>query len=219
MGWHFPKATFTASNFPLSLDVFVLSHAPINRVPKYVFDMVGAERILARPNIGYDWGAYQQFIESIDIDEYEYAFFMHDDVVINSSRIFSDASALLEKCEIVGLRSQGIHDWASVITPAMFAHMSNPPAVGCTRFPVVRGSFFATRPKVIKAVRPIQVFWDRFQIDIGYGNHSLVAFCSSVDSAFGHAAFAWLADHMDDVPMHEMVRGGNSTASAREQFD
>jgi len=213
VGWHFPPATYLTSNFPAHLDLYLLSHKPIKDIPSWVFELIPNDRIIVRSNIGYDWGAYQQFIEAVEIDSYETVVFMHDDVEILSSDVFEEVYLTLEKVVIVGVKRNPPSDYTKLLTPAILGHMDVIPARKYVVYPIVRGSFFAMRVSALQAIHQFPVFWDRFGIDIAYGNHSLNAFCCLMAMKFGGKNFGYLDDSWSariKPSIRELKRGGGS---------
>lgn len=213
-GWHFPRDIFNSRWFPAGIDIYLLSHRVRADIPDYVSEIVPDERILIEPNYGYDWGCYQQFLERVDVSVYDIVVFMHDDVTIRSAAVFDKAFAMLESLVIIGVKGSGIRDYTEVLTPAIIAHMDYIPPKEHLAYPIVRGSFFAIRGDALAEIGSIPVFWDKFHIDIAYGNHSLNAFCYLVARRYGHAAFGYLEDQCDpDELIVEWKRGGKVSQS------
>ncbi|MFL7814393.1 MAG: hypothetical protein AB8I40_12030, partial [Anaerolineales bacterium] len=79
IGWHFQEEFFREVLSIPDADFYVLSHKARKAIPPYIIQELGEPQVLIRPNIGYDWGCYQQFLESGLWKGYEYLYFMHDD--------------------------------------------------------------------------------------------------------------------------------------------
>ena len=63
-GWHFPQAFYQSLAGLSEIDVYIVSHKKGRFIPNFLGEIFDKEQILIRSNIGYDWGCYQQFLNS-----------------------------------------------------------------------------------------------------------------------------------------------------------
>jgi len=194
-GWHFPKEFYLQISAIPDVDIFIVSHKKRSEVPEYVFDLLGEERILFYPNLGYDWGCYQQFLKSDLWRKYETIFFMHDDLEIHDIGFVKATRELLSQYSLVGNGlGKGSVSYTSVNKhPYAYAHSGWKPETFFFQHPTVRGSFFATKREVLEAIGKFEVYWDIFGIDIKFGNWSTKASCGKLAYLYGSENFGYLS--------------------------
>lgn len=194
-GWHFPVSFYEKiGNIP-GVDVFVISHKPFSLLPDYVSQTLPIDNIIVKPNYGYDWGCFQQFIETKIWRSYDYLFFMHDDInILDISFVGASIELLGQGYSVVGNgRPFEKTDWPRTHV-SYYAHAAwQLPSLNF-KHGVVRGSFFATRKEVLETIKSFEVFWDRFHLSVGFGNYSLLATCGKLGDLFGEKAFAYLSE-------------------------
>jgi hypothetical protein len=210
LGWHFHRHVLKQLTGIARGDVYILSHRPISEVPDFVSGFIGEDRIIARPNIGYDWGGYQQFLETNVWRNYHYVYFLHDDLIISDVSFVEHCIKMLDggkKFIGNGLIRQDHWPQSRVVC---YAHASwGPPSVKW-RHRVIRGSFIATTRESLELLNGFDVFWDRFRLSIGFGNWSLVATCGKMQHIFGYESIAYLGDSYGGSPyITELHRGGD----------
>jgi hypothetical protein len=211
VGWHFTPDVYQKLAAVSGLKLFVLSHKSGGETPAWLNKLVGTENIFYRPNLGYDWGAYQQFIESGVYRDFSHLFFLHDDVQIKDVRFIEACEALLAQGhKIVGNgKNSDCCNWFKMMAPAVYAHSNWLPADAFFCHKTVRGSFWATTREVIDRIAPLEIFWDRFHLADGFGNHSLIATCGKAEWLFGEKCFAFLGEtYLESRFITEAVRGG-----------
>ncbi len=215
VGWHYPPEMYHALARQKDLDVFVVSHRPRQRVPDWVYTSVPRERVWVEPNLGYDWGAYQQFLERPAYREYEFVFLLHDDLVIHDDGWVDAAIDVLERgVRFVGNATNGEETAHPRLTPWCYAPFAwKPPSLGF-RHQTVRGSFVATTSSALTEAGCFQVFWDWLHLTEGFGNWSLRATCGKLQALFGDACFGYLSEeYRQSSFVTELVRGGRGRRS------
>jgi hypothetical protein len=218
-GWHFRPQIFDRLLALPDCDTYVVSHRTLNDIPKDLLARLGTDRILVRPNLGYDWGCYQQFLETNIWRDYEMTIFMHDDVVIRDTR-FVDACAakLAEGHGVVGNGRVGARYPYPRSRPHEFAHARWKPPHNFFH-DCVRGSFFAASLSALTALEAFEVFWDPYHLAMTMGNHSLRASCARWESRLGPRCFAFLSDeYLSSEYLVEDERGGGSLLANRSRF-
>ena len=213
-GWHFP-ADFYQSLADLSeVDVYIISHKKKSEIPQFLYDLFENKNILVRPNIGYDWGCFQQFLQSNVWKQYETFFFMHDDIKIKDFGFVESAKSMLKEYAVVGNgKGQGtVGHTGIMLHPYAYAHSSWKPDSYSFTHSTVRGSFFATKREVLVCIRSFEVFWDPFKVSIDFGNWSTKASCGKIEAAFGDNSFGYLSSTFGESEyISEYYRGNTST--------
>jgi len=212
-GWHFSAVFYTQIKAIPGVDLFVVSHQPRESIPEAILEILPAEKLLIKPNYGYDWGCFQQFLETNLWQAYDYLFFMHDDIRIVNPAFVQACIKLLEQGYSVVGNGQPFtkKDWPKTHT-AYYAHAAwQLPSLNFEHA-VVRGSFFATRKEVLTKMKSFEVFWDRLRLTIGFGNYSLMATSGKFGEIFGEKAFVFLAETYRASPyIIEFERGEDTT--------
>jgi len=211
-GWHFREDFFRQVLTVPDADIYVISHRPNKSIPGFIFDNLEASHILIRPNIGYDWGCYQQFLRSGLWKDYEYLYFLHDDVEILDIGFPEACENLLSKHAVIGNGGGfGSASTASVQEhPYAYAHSSWHPESLNFEHKTVRGSFFATTRKVLEKIGKFEVYWDLFSLNIEFGNWSTKASCGKLQAAYGEDSFGFLSETFGRSPyLIEFYRGND----------
>jgi len=195
-GWHFPEEFYLQVSEIPDVDIYVISHKRRREVPMYIFELIGEERIQFYPNLGYDWGCYQQFLISDLWRKYETVFFMHDDIEIHDAGFVQASQELLSKHAVIGNGvGKGSVSYTSVNKhPYAYAHSKWKPETFFFQHYTIRGSFMATKREVLEAIGKFEVYWDIFGIDIGFGNWSTKASCGKLEELYGSDCFGFLSD-------------------------
>lgn len=207
-GWHFTSDVYPRLQAVDDADVYVVSHQPAPVVPADLFTYVPRENIVFAPNLGYDWGCYQQFLESIAWQEYATICFMHDDVEIRSAQLFDRGRDLLAAGHsVVGNgRVDARQAWPR-LAPHAYAHAAWLPGPDFVH-DVVRGSFFMTTAAALVALGHFEVYWDPWRLTSGFGNWSTRASCARWEHAVGPRCFGFLSESYLSSPyLAEHVRG------------
>lgn len=207
-GWHFQEGPYQALCQIPELDVFIVSHRPIGEVPGTIKALIGSENILVAPNKGYDWGCYEQFRRWGRWRDYQYIFFMHDDIDILSPGFVTKCIDMLQHHSVVGNSRMSTARNITEIAPEGYLHSNWKPTSRSFRHDNVRGSFFATTRDALQQLGSFEVFWDRFSLSCGTGNLSTKASCGKWQDLLGDKCFGFLSD----IPckssfIHEHVRG------------
>ncbi len=209
-GWHFNLAVFAQLRQVPGADVYVVSHRPAASVPEDLFGHVNRSHVFFEPNIGYDWGCYQQFLDKQLWQRYDLLFFLHDDVTIRSLDFIPNTVQLLGSgATVVGNgRNSPRRAWGKT-QPWYYAHSRwLPPSLGYEH-ETVRGSFLATTRSVLERLGRLEVFWDPLHISDQFGNYSLIATGGKLQHIFGDRCFAFLGEtYLESPYISEEVRGG-----------
>ncbi len=224
-GWHFPPATFEKLGGLAEADVYVISHRPEDAIPAAVYDHIPAERILIRPNYGYDWGCFQQFLETGIWRNYDYIVFMHDDVQILRMDFMQAAISLLsDQIILVGNGRNSERSAYHAKEGYWHAHSSWIPPIDF-QYDTVRGSFFVMKRSTVAMMEQFEVMWDRRRWHVGFGNWSQRASCAKLHHLFGFPCFAFLSEEYSRSEyLLEDERGGvgrkpPDTWFGRKRFD
>ena len=218
-GWHYPQEFFTTVTSLSEVDIYVVSHQKRNQVPRYVFDLIAEDRFLFRPNLGYDWGCYQQFLNSGIWKNYDTLFFMHDDVEIHDLGFVQRTIQLLEDHAVIG---NGVGAGSVSYTgvnkhPYAYAHSRWKPDTFTYQHYTVRGSYFATTRDVLERLGKFEVYWDPFLLNIGFGNWSTKASCGKLESIYGESCFGFLSHNFGSSEyITEFYRGDKLGAGTKK---
>lgn len=211
-GWYFdPEFYKTVVEIPQT-DVYVISHKKRSQVPKQIFEIINPKQLFFEPNIGYDWGCYQQFYQKNIWLKYPYTVFMHDDIIIKNHDFLEPCIALLEKHSVIGNgRVAGERFDCPDYVPESYAHSSWKPPSRQFRHTAVRGSFFMTSRDSLKRIRKFEVSWDLFRLTSGLGNWSTRATCAKWQYLYGEKCFGFLSEnYCESDYILELVRGGKN---------
>lgn len=222
-GWHYNREIYEDLSSLPYLDVFVFSHQPITQVPDWLYELIPQERIFIEPNIGYDWGAYQQFIEKGIYREYTHVFFLHDDVILIDLTLFEVCCSLIDEqgggCVIGNGRVSSHRDWPRKFIYC-YAHSNWKPPAWDFCHDTVRGSFLATSSEALKKIGSFEVLWDRHgYFGVGAGNWSLRATSGKIQFALGENAFVFLSEtYRNSSFLQEMERGQENMEKIRSSY-
>ena len=209
-GWHFPTDFYHQIGSLSDVDVFIVSHKNKRDIPGFISDLFPNEKILIRPNIGYDWGCYQQFVESGIWKDYELVFFMHDDIQIHDLGFVDRVASMLKRYRVIGNgRGKGSVGQSSLRNhPYAYAHSTWLPGRYDFTHPTVRGSFFAISSRDLSNLAGFEVYWDPFKIFIDFGNWSTKASCGKMADCLGGESFGYLSNDFGvSEYITEFVRG------------
>ena len=209
-GWHFPTDFYQQIAALSDVDVYIVSHKKMRDVPAFISELFPPERILIKSNIGYDWGCYQQFIDSGLWKDYELVFFMHDDILIHDYGFINQVALLLKDYRVIGNgRGKGSVGHSCLKShPYAYAHSTWRPDSFDFCHPTVRGSFFALSSRSLSKLGDFEVYWDPFKVFIDFGNWSTKATCGKMADCFGENSFGYLSDEFGTSDyMTEFVRG------------
>lgn len=192
------------------MDIYVVSHQPRSRIPEFVLDVVPANRVFFEPNIGYDWGCYQQFLDKGIWRHYDYTIFMHDDIQVVDPGFVKRTIEMLQVHPVVG--NANLHSRPN--NPEMrsfsYAHASwKPPTPGFTHSNL-RGSYIAATRQALERLGRFEVYWDPFHLTSRFGNWSTKASCARWQHALEGKPFGFLSDEgLESDYLIEFVRGGS----------
>lgn len=179
-----------------NIDEFVIiNHRPVHkqRENKQV-------RVIRRPNVSLDWGAYQQYLALNEWQNADYVFFMHDDVDIINSDVFEECIKIIEttNCPAVGHSKVcgGREVWSR-------SYYVQSPVV-TIRHKCLRGSFFCLPRKTLEAIDGTFELHPGSQLQ--FGNHSMVSTCGKIAERAGRD-FRYLSDDLLSPWMEEYYRG------------
>ena len=207
VGWYLNIETFkrirelkNVSNF------FIVSHKLIPEKLKNNLKALDFE-IYERENRGWDWGAFQQWLDLNLWQQFDYCFFMHDDLEIKKEAI-SNCLQLFQKNDINVIgnvrNANGKLDWPKT-HPQCYKHSSwKPPSQNFKHY-TVRGSFFGIPKKVLEAINgQFEINWSDEHIRIG--NHSQIATCGKIAEKVGNQ-FYYLSNTFESEYIIEYERG------------
>jgi hypothetical protein len=209
-GWHFPTDFYQKIASLPEVDVYIISHRNRKDIPEFILDLFPQDRILIRSNIGYDWGCYQQFIDSGHWQDYDLVFFMHDDIQIHDFGFVDKVILMSDEYKVIGNgRGKGSVGHSSLRShPYAYAHSTWTPDSYDFDHPTVRGSFFAISSRDLLDLEGFEVYWDPFKIFIGFGNWSTKASCGKIADCFGNDSFGYLSNEFGKSEyVTEFVRG------------
>ena len=171
-----PELYQTLAAIP-GLDVYVLSHLPKFSEGQWLSELLPSERVLWAPNLGYDWGGYQQFITTGIHHQYDFVFFSHDDIVLLDQGLFRACEELIASrdgsCVVGNGRASDKRDYPRTHIHC-YAHSHWKPPSWDFCHDTVRGSFFATSSQALDRIGDFEVLWDRRGFfGVGAGNWSL----------------------------------------------
>ncbi|MCB9422440.1 MAG: hypothetical protein H6667_21735 [Ardenticatenaceae bacterium] len=211
-GWHFHEPVYKLLSEAVTADVFAVVHKIREGTPIFLREFITEEHILFRDNIGYDWGCYQQFIAERLWLDYEYVFFMHDDLVIKSLEFLPHTVEMLnEGNRVVGNGRNSPHRSWPQTHLFCYGHSTWQPPDRQFQHDTVRGSFLAMKTKTLADIDHFEIFWDPYHLNIRFGNHSLIATCGKIQSIFGDNAFGFLSEnYLDSEYITEVARGGQN---------
>ncbi|MBX3011963.1 MAG: hypothetical protein KF832_10680 [Caldilineaceae bacterium] len=213
-GWHFEEPFYRQLAQVEHADIFIIAHKPALQIPAYLQQYVQTARILVEANLGYDWGCYQQFLNKVAWHNYDYVFFIHDDVTIKDLGFIERSIALLHTDHLVigNGRVAPKRKWADE-APQCYAHASWKPARDA-QHDVVRGSFFATTRQGLELLQCFEVFWDPLRLTSGFGNWSTKASCAKWEHRYGENCFGFLSEeYCHSQYLEEHVRGNTMPAA------
>ena len=212
VGWHYYPDLFAQLAALPGLDLFVVSHRPPEEIPTWVPSYLSPEQIFFDPNLGYDWGAYQQFIEKGLYKDYEFVFFMHDDVILLDHSIFKVCHSIIAEhggdCVVGNAPASAKRDWPRTHIHC-YAHSAWKPPSWQFCHDTVRGSFLATSSSALNKISCFEVLWDRRRFfGVGAGNWSLRATSGRIQDLLGTRAFAFLSEtYLISPYLRELERG------------
>jgi hypothetical protein len=215
VAWHLNQELLESVASLPDVDVYVLSHQPQASLPAWLYGLIPGGRVFVEPNLGYDWGAYQQFIQKGAYQDYELAYFAHDDITLLNSGLFDLCAQIIFDrggyCVVGNGRPTFKHDWPRTHIQC-YAHSTWKPPSWDFCHDTVRGSFLATSRQAIDRIGHFEVFWDRRKLfGVGAGNWSLRATCGKMQALFGERTFHYLSEEYRSSPfLLEQERGTES---------
>ena len=215
-GWHYPRESYARIAAGRLGDVYVVSHRSRAQTPTWLSEHLPSERVLVEPNAGYDWGCFQQFLERNVWKDYEYIFFMHDDLSITDLGFVEASKELMATgCKVIGNgRNSAKRDWPRTHIEC-YAHSSWIPPSMSFEHDTVRGSFLATSRDVLERLGSFEVFWDRMRLSVRFGNWSMISTCGKLTDVFGEKTFGFLSEkYRASCFITEHERGAENVESA-----
>jgi hypothetical protein len=209
-GWHFPEGFYQTLSSQGNIDIYIISHKKQRELPRYIFELFREDQILFQSNIGYDWGCYQQFLNSGLWSGSEVIVFMHDDIQIRDFGFIDRVKDLLETYQVIGNgRGEGSVSFTGVREhPYAYAHSTWRPGSYDFQHPTVRGSFFALKRQTLEELSSFEVYWDPYKLNIDFGNWSTKATCGKMEAYLGPDCFGYLSDTFGkSAYITEFVRG------------
>jgi hypothetical protein len=212
LAWSLDEPLYAALAGVPGLTVFALSHRPAEALPGWLPRLLGPPRVICAPNLGYDWGGYQQFLAAGAWRGFEAVFFLHDDVILHDPGLFAAAWERLQAARGLRVIGNGRNDvprpWPAT-HPHCYAHSAwKPPHPGFVH-DTVRGSFLAAGRPALETLGSFEVLWDRRGwFGVGAGNWSLRATGGKIQDRLGPEAFEFLSERYRASPfLQELERG------------
>jgi hypothetical protein len=209
-GWYFGREDLYAKLSKVeSSSIYVISHQPRAKVPRWLFDYVPEENVFFEPNLGYDLGCYQQYLDRAPWRQHELFFFLQDDIEIRGLGFVDACRQLTPKHPLVGNGRLQEDPILPRRFPERYAHSTDIPGPD-EAHRGIRTSFFCTTREQLELIESFEVFWDRYNIAVGFGNYSLVSTFSKWQKRLDSPdAFAWLSEsYCESEWITELVRGG-----------
>ena len=219
-GWHYYLDIFDKLFKIPDVDVYIVSHRPATDIPKLIYQCIPPEQIFIEPNLGYDWGCYQQFLQKGIHNNYDFVFLMHDDISILDESVFQACATIIKKrdgrCVVGNGRVDAKRDWPLTHIHC-YAHSVWKPPSWQFCHDVVRGSFIATSSDALNRIGDFEVMWDRRgYLGVGAGNWSLRATLGKIQATLGDEAFVYLSEtYRSSQYIYEMERGQLDTTQAK----
>jgi hypothetical protein len=223
VGWHFPQDLLDTLQNDLNLPLFIVSHQPRSVVPEWVLKSINERNIFFEKNIGYDWGAYQQFIEKGIWKNFDNIFFMHDDITLLDRSVFQICHDLMRTYSgnlVIGNgRNTNIRDWPRTNIQC-YAHSLWKPPSWDFEHDTVRGSFFALSKSTLEKVIHFEPLWDRRRLyGLTAGNFSLRATCGKIQHLLGDHSFFFLSESYRRSPyIIELERGQENLSHSNKSL-
>lgn len=219
-GWHFYKKGFYNQIKKLcdnnkNIDVFISSHkkeTQINKKTQSVINTINNCKLVCFENVGFDWGMYSQAIAYLNnsILNYDYIFFMHDDIKIINFNFPDIFSNYLEDKNLILLGN-------SFNSEKINFHETHPHIIkwgensewnvkiSSKLWTTVRGSFFAAKSCIFEKVKAIPY---KKGENIRKGNWGLILFNGLVTDNFGSDSIGIMSNDIFKSPyIKEYLRG------------
>jgi hypothetical protein len=223
VGWYFHQELLeTLLSLP-GIHLYIISHKPPKGVPEIILNSLTEDQIIFEKNLGYDWGAYQQFMNRNIWINYETIFFMHDDIKLVNPGVFQTCHEMLEsqagKCIVGNGRNSTKRDWPLTHIQC-YAHSLWKPPSWHFEHDTVRGSFFALSKQGLDIIKKFEPLWDRRRFyGVGAGNFSLRASCGRIQQLLGENSFFFLSEaYRQSEYLIEFERGKESTARSHRSL-
>ena len=210
-GWHYGSDFYACITNLSNAQIFVISHKQPDEFPASMHKYIQKEQLFFEPNYGYDWGCYQQFLAMGLWRQFDYIFFMHDDLIINDHGFMEACISLLNAGHsVIGNGRVAPRDAWPNILPHAYAHAAWKPLSRKFYHDVVRGSFFATSRVALEKLGAFEVYWDPYHLSSGFGNWSTRASCAKWENYCGENCFQFLSEnYCKSDYIVESVRGGD----------
>ncbi len=219
-GWHFFKKGFyqiikNISKNNSNINFFVSSHRKKEDINKKTLGIIRSIKncqLIHFENVGFDWGMYSQAVDNLEtsILEYDYIFFMHDDIKIKNLNFIEKFILFIEENNLAVVGN-------SFNSDKMSFHETHPQIIkwGETSewqihiksksWTTVRGSFWVAKKSVFEKIRRIP-----FKVgeNIRSGNWGLILFAGQVTDLFGPSSIDIISNELLRSPyINEYYRG------------
>lgn len=233
-GWHYNQDSLLdgllklSKEYPTQIDVFFACH---NNPPEKVKKNFKWKEF---PNIGLEWGAYEQAITFLDIDDHTVCFFLQDDIIIKSWDFIDECIEKLNN----GIKFIGnCTNYPTTFNPyedskieGTFRDLVKPENMhiftDTMNIKTIRGSFMCTLYTYIKqsngfepmfhlkrSLTPEKDLNGNFKMPGlnglgGVGNTQLTLFAYKINKLFGHQSIEYLSTrYLDSDFIYECARG------------
>lgn len=210
LGWYFYE-DFFAQLYSMPGDKYVVSHRAQAWLDAATLPPGVRDDLIVFPNVGLDWGLYYQFKNRVDVTQYDFIVYIHDDVVIKDTSFPARLEAIFaadEGIKVIGNGKNG-NDWE--FRYGKYCKRMLWPDADDFIVRTVRGSFFAARTDIFGAIGGNFPVW--WRVTPGpkqnKANNSLRNFGYIVSKVYGRDAITYLDwdNYLDTPYLSELVRG------------
>jgi hypothetical protein len=208
VGWHYNLSVYQEiAKIRGVTSLYVSSHKKKVEAFKKMVEKAGF-KISEFENKGFDWGAYQQWLDLGLWKQFDYVFFMHDDILVKNYELVNECLKIFKTKDIniIGnsKNANGYNDWGETHS-AYYNHSDWKPSLGFKHL-TVRGSFFGVKKSVLEAINgKFEINWKAE--NLRSGNTSLVATCGKIAELAGNK-FHYLSEtYLESPYLMELERG------------
>jgi len=206
VGWYLNLETYKQIKKLTGVDSFYVIMHKKDLSFKLEVEKLGF-KVFEKENKGWDWGAYQQWLDYEFWKSQNFCFFMHDDIQIKDFDIIKQSKQTLRKtgANVIGnsRNAGGKQDWTKT-HPQCYSHSSWKPPKDFSHL-TVRGSFFGVPRRVLEAIKgEFEINWASGNVRIG--NHSLIATCGKIAHLAGNT-FQYLGEGLNTKYLIEFSKG------------
>lgn len=207
VGWYLDNIAFykkLASIFNKgNIDILIASHQSEDNLSDYLRNFIEKNLLKVKiqyfPNIGYDWGAYNQAILHLGnkVLNYDYICFLHDDIEIKDDNVLDIFKGYMQQnnLKLLGNSYNAQRHPFPKTHPHIVQWMKLTLGINpdLTAWSTVRGSFFMADAKIFKEIKEIPYKTGHHS---GFGNWGVIAFGGLVSKLFGVDSISTMSNYM-----------------------